>query len=201
MNDATNQNALFYALCLILPLSALLARRLPIKDVAKMAVAWIAIFAFALLIATQRHRVAAAWTSLHDAVFGSDRRVSGQMVRIPMAEDGHFYADVVLNGVKRRMLIDSGATTTAISSATANAAGIVVDQSGFPEVISTANGSIAALPGAAARVTIGGITARDLPVIVSPAFGDTDVIGMNFLSQLEAWRVEGDTLILVPHGD
>src|SRR3546814_5641278 len=71
------------------------------------------------------------------------------------------------------MLIDSGATTTAISASTAAAAGITIDERGFPEDISTANGAIAALPGVAAQVTIGGITARDLPVIVSPAFGDT----------------------------
>src|SRR3546814_18808133 len=96
------------------------------------------------------------------------------------------------------MLIDSGATTTAISASTAAAAGITIDERGFPEVISTANGAIAALPGVAAQVTIGGITARDLPVIVSPAFGDTNVIGMNFLSQLKAWRVEGRDIVLIP---
>ncbi|MCM8731411.1 TIGR02281 family clan AA aspartic protease [Hephaestia sp. GCM10023244] len=198
MNDATSQNALFYALCLILPLSALLARRLPIRHVAKMAIAWIAIFALGLLLATQRHRVAAAWSGIHTALFGTSSRISGTTMRIPMAEDGHFWADVSINGATRRMLIDSGATTTAISAATAAAAGIRVDESGFPEIISTANGTIAALPGRAARVTIGSLSARDLPVIVSPAFGDTNVIGMNFLSQLQAWRVEGRDLVLVP---
>ncbi len=198
MNGGPSQDALFYALCLILPLSALIARRLPIRQVAKMTIAWIAIFALALLLATQRHRVAAAWSSLHEAVFGTSSRVSGQTVRIPVAEDGHFWAEVSINGVTRRMLIDSGATTTAISASTAAAAGIAVDESGFPEVISTANGAIAALPGVAAHVTIGGISARDLPVIVSPAFGDTNVLGMNFLSQLKAWRVEGHDLVLIP---
>src|SRR3546814_3377153 len=107
-------------------------------------------------------------------------------------------AQVSINGATRRMLIDSGATTTAISASTAAAAGITIDERGFPEVISTANGAIAALPGVAAQVTIGGITARDLPVIVSPAFCDTNVIGMNFLSQLKAWCVEGRDLVLIP---
>src|SRR3546814_8157214 len=81
-----------------------------------MAIAWIAIFALALLLATQRHRVAAAWSSLHEAVFGTSSRVSGRTIRIPMAEDGHFWAQVSINGATRRMLIDSGATTTAISA-------------------------------------------------------------------------------------
>ena len=30
-------------------------------------------------------------------------------------------------------------------------------------------------------------------------FGDIDVLGMNFLSRLKSWRVEGRTLILTPH--
>jgi aspartyl protease family protein len=46
---------------------------------------------------------------------------------------------------------------------------------------------------------LGDIAARGLGVVVSPAFGDTDVLGMNFLSKLKSWRVEGQTLILEPH--
>src|SRR3546814_15277999 len=87
VNSGPSQDALFSALCRILPLSALIARRLPIRQVAKMAIAWIAIFALALLLATQRHRVAAAWSSLHEAVFGTSSRVSGRTIRIPMAEE------------------------------------------------------------------------------------------------------------------
>ncbi|HEY8433253.1 MAG TPA: TIGR02281 family clan AA aspartic protease, partial [Sphingomicrobium sp.] len=46
---------------------------------------------------------------------------------------------------------------------------------------------------------VGGITATDLPTIVAPEFGDQDVLGMNFLSRLKSWRVEGKTLILTPN--
>jgi aspartyl protease family protein len=35
-------------------------------------------------------------------------------------------------------------------------------------------------------------------VVVSPSIGNLDVIGMNFLSQLASWRVEGRTLVLEP---
>ena len=43
MNDQSF-DIVFYALLLILPVSALMARRLPIKDIFKMALAWIAVF-------------------------------------------------------------------------------------------------------------------------------------------------------------
>ena len=66
-------------------------------------------------------------------------------------------------------------------------------------IIQTANGSIRAQTATLPELRIGNIVARDLPVVTSPAFGDMDVVGMNFLSRLKSWRVEGKTLILVPH--
>ena len=61
-----------------------------------------------------------------------------------------------------------------------------------------ADGTVAAQRGRAERVSIGTITTEDLGVVVSPAFAGLDVLGMNFLSRLGSWRVEGRTLILEP---
>ncbi|HEU0098742.1 MAG TPA: TIGR02281 family clan AA aspartic protease [Allosphingosinicella sp.] len=132
--------------------------------------------------------------------FGLDPQVvSGREVRIAMAADGHFWASATLNGVKRRMLIDSGATVTAISESTAAAAGVQGGPRPVPVVLRTANGMAPARTGSVGEMRLGNIVARDLRVVVSPAFGDLDVIGMNFLSKLASWRVEGRTLVLVPH--
>ncbi len=183
---------LLYGILLILPLAALIARRPPLGQTLKMALAWVGIFAVGLLIASQWHRLGGITTILND------QQISGTETRIRMAEDGHFWADVEIDGVRRRMLIDSGATTTALSPATAAAAGLDLDESPFATVIETANGAVTARTATAHRVTIGTVTAIDLGVVSSPAFGDTNVIGMNFLSRLASWRVEGGTLILTP---
>src|SRR5690242_15655251 len=59
---------------------------------------------------------------------GLDRQqIVGDEVRIRMSRDGHFWANVRVNGVERRMLIDSGATITALSDETAAAARIKRD--------------------------------------------------------------------------
>lgn len=125
--------------------------------------------------------------------------VSGREVRIRMAADGHFWADATINGVRRRMLIDSGATITAISQSTAAAAGIEASAGPVPVVLKTANGLAPAHAASVEELRLGNILARDLKVVVSPAFGEMEVIGMNFLTKLASWRVEGRTLILVPH--
>lgn len=133
------------------------------------------------------------------ASLGLDRQeVVGGEVRIPMSRDGHFWAEATINGTPRRMLVDSGATMTAFSKATAEAAGIQADATLLPLLMQTANGTIRADAGTVDRLAIGSIEATGLKVVISPAMGTTDVLGMNFLSALQSWRVEGQTLILVP---
>lgn len=126
------------------------------------------------------------------------QEVVGDEIRIPMARDGHFWAEVEINGTARRMLVDSGATVTAISEATANEAGIERDAKLVPVILQTANGTVRVETGTIEKLAVGAIEARNLKVVISPAIGNIDVLGMNFLSQLASWRVEGRTLILVP---
>ncbi len=127
--------------------------------------------------------------------------VVGSEVRIRLSPDGHFWARATIDGVERRMLIDSGATITALSARTARRAGIDAGQSLVPVLMRTANGTVRADTGRIRVLRLGDIEARDLPVVIAPALGDVDILGMNFLTQLESWRVEGRTLILVPGGE
>ena len=126
------------------------------------------------------------------------QQVVGDEVRIKMGPDGHFWANATINGVKRRMLIDSGATITAISQATANAASVDQGSGLVPVVLHTANGATRAPTGTVKELQIGSIEASNLKVVISPALGKLDVLGMNFLSKLASWRVERGTLILEP---
>lgn len=128
-----------------------------------------------------------------------DQQVAGRELRVPMASDGHFWVHASINGVERRMLIDSGATITALSSATAREAQVDTSIGAAPVVLQTANGAAPAWTGRIDELDVGNIVARNLRVVTSPGLGDMDVLGMNFLSRLQSWRVEGRTLILVPH--
>lgn len=113
-----------------------------------------------------------------------DQRVTGKDVRIAMSPDGHFWARVSINGVQRRMLIDSGATISAISEETAAQANVVKGTSLMPVVLQTANGAVRAENGSIDRLTVGSIQARNLKTVISHALGPIDILGMNFLSQL-----------------
>jgi aspartyl protease family protein len=128
-----------------------------------------------------------------------DQEVAGKELRVPMAADGHFWVRATINGVERRMLIDSGATITALSATTASQAKVDVSSGLAPIVLQTANGAAPARAGQVDELKVGNIVARNLRIVTSPGLGNMDVLGMNFLSRLQSWRVEARTLILVPH--
>lgn len=197
MNGQTG-NAIFYALLLILPLLALFARRLPLGRVAVMALAWVGIFATGLMIVALVNRNEWLVSGAREMFYGRDQSVAGDQVRIAMADDGHFYARATINGVERTLLVDSGASYTSLSAASAADAKVAIDSMSPQIPLDTANGQVLAQPATIAELRVGGIVATDAPAVVSEAFGDEDVLGMSFLSRLKSWRVEGKTLILIP---
>lgn len=197
MSDQTG-NAIFYALVLILPLSALFARRMPLGRVAVMGLAWVGIFATGLLIVALVNRNDWLVSGARELFYGRDQSIVGNEVRIAMAPDGHFYARATINGTERVLLVDSGASYTSLSADTATAANVAIDPTEPRVPLETANGEVMAQRASIGELRIGGITARDAPAVVSAAFGDQNVLGMSFLSRLKSWRVEGKTLILTP---
>ncbi len=100
--------------------------------------------------------------------------------------------------MSRRFLIDTGATLTAIAPSTAIAARVPERALRQTVNMRTANGAVQAELATIEELKFGNIVAHDLDAVIAPGLGETNVIGMNLLSRLARWRVEGRTLILVP---
>ncbi|KHK91682.1 retropepsin-like aspartic protease family protein [Novosphingobium malaysiense] len=125
--------------------------------------------------------------------------VEGNQTIISMRVDGHFWVEAELNGAPTEFLVDTGATYTGVSEKTATRAGLMPDEGDEGMLLDTANGPIVARKATASSLRFGGIEANGLTVAIAPdTAGEINVIGMNLLSQLASWRVEGNKLILVP---
>ncbi len=198
MSEDQSINLLWGIGALVLVLGALTARRVSFGMLIRSILGWAVIAVVAWFAVIHRFEIQAAFTAVTERFGLAEQMTDGETVRIRQSPDGHFYASVTLDGTPLRMMVDSGATITAISTATAERAGIDPEESRFPVMLTTANGTIAAQRGNVDELNLGGITTRDLGVVISPAFGEVNVLGMNFLSRLQSWRVEGGTLILVP---
>lgn len=184
---------------LVLVLGSLSIRRLRIGFILKTVIGWAVIGGLIYLLVINRHTILDQLNTIGSRIGISEapQVAEGETVRIQLSPDGHFWARATINGVERRMLIDSGATVSAISEETAQAAGIDFAR-GMPVSVSTANGTVEARRARAQRIEVGPLGTDDLTVFVASNFGDLDVLGMNFLSRLRSWRVEGNVLILEP---
>ena len=183
---------------LVLVGSAFLARRIPMAQAARMALAWIAIFAVGLAIYAYRDEFAAVGGRIWSEVTGDARTVEeGGELRIRKSADGHFWVTVTINGNEEPFLIDSGASITGLSAGAATRSDVVPSE-GYPMILQTANGPVAADRATIGTLQLGPIRRENLSAVVAEEFGGTNVLGMNFLSTLSSWRVEGDWLVLRP---
>lgn len=182
--------AIYGLLGIVLVGSSLFAMRLPISRTLKMVLAWTAIFGVGFVVLSFRHDVADLFSS---RVLG--RAIAdGSTVRIPMADDGHFWVDATINGSAARLMVDSGATVTTLSEATAVRTGVDLTDLRTASV-NTANGPMDVRRARVSSLGVGDISVGELGVHVAPG-NDLNVIGMNFLSRLGRWSVEGRWLIL-----
>ncbi len=199
MTEDQNINLVFAIGALVLVASALFSRRMGLGEVIRSVLGWIAIFAIFIVAFSYKSELTAVWHKVTGELTGAnDQKVVGGTLKIRQSADGHYWADAEVNGTPVRFLIDSGATTTAINLNTAQASNVEIHDSSFPTYLNTANGMVEAQRGTVETLRVGPMMALDLPVVVADAFGDSNVIGMNFLSEMKSWRVENGEMILEP---
>lgn len=195
MSNDTMLGGLYLLMALMLVLGSLMARREPIAKLATMLLAWIAIFAAGFVLFTFRDDFGWVAQRLKAEAVGTPVE-QGQETRIPMALDGHFWVDARVNGQPVKFLVDSGATMTTIDRGTALKAGVSIAPRA-DQYVRTGNGIIRVSSGRAEQLQIGGITRHDVGMQVAEN-DDLNVLGMNYLSSLSRWGVEGRWLVLVP---
>ena len=171
-----------------------MTRREPAAIMLTIALAWIGIFAAGFVLFTFRDNLGWVGQRLKAEAVGTPVE-QGRETRIPMAIDGHFWVNAKVNGRDVKFLVDSGATTTTIDRSTAREARIEVSTN-RDQFVRTGNGVIRVASGRADELTVGGITRRNVALEIADN-DDLNVLGMNYLSSLSRWGVEGRWLVLV----
>jgi aspartyl protease family protein len=106
---------------LALVLGSLSVRNMQFGFIVKTVIGWAAIAALIYVVVINKDRIGDQLEAITTSVGLSEpaQVTAGETVRIRLSPDGHFWARATINGVERRMLIDSGATVSAISEGTA----------------------------------------------------------------------------------
>jgi aspartyl protease family protein len=198
MTGDDTASLIYGLLCVMLLISSLAARRLPLKQTAKMLLAWVAIFAGFFALFLFRDEFSEIWKRAKADIAGSAEVAADGTMRIKKDDSGHFRVKALVNGSAVDFLIDTGATVTTLNPRDAGNANVDIDTTGFPVVSQTANGLATGRRARIAKLAIGPITRENFSAEVAEGLGDMNLLGMNFLSSLRGWRVDGDELILNP---
>ncbi|MCV0424471.1 MAG: TIGR02281 family clan AA aspartic protease [Roseibium sp.] len=118
--------------------------------------------------------------------------------QISINRQGHFVADAYLNNFAVDMLVDTGATVTALPESVAEDIGIFLSPSDFKYGVRTANGTVYGARAVIDGLRIGEIRLINIEALVleDESLGEP-LLGMSVLNQLKRFDISDGTLLLV----
>ncbi len=118
---------------------------------------------------------------------------AAQIVKGP---DGHFWAEAKVDGRAVRFLIDTGATTVALSQTDAQRLGIDIHKLDYRYTVMTASGQTRAASVKLASVAVAGAQVRDVDAMVIEHGLETSLLGMSYLGRLSSFQATPRALVL-----
>lgn len=159
--------------------------------------AWAGAFLILILAYSYRDEAKALWGRIRGEFFGSEAVVTaGGGVELRRMPDSHFYAEAQVNGGSVTFMVDTGATSVALSWDDARAAGIDPATLSFSDRVFTAGGQVMAARVRIGRLAIGPIVRTDIAASVLPEGIDGSLLGLSFLDTLKSYEISGDRLTL-----
>ncbi|MXO73374.1 retropepsin-like aspartic protease family protein [Alteraurantiacibacter buctensis] len=123
-----------------------------------------------------------------------------QDVVLAREADGHFYADVTVDGQSLRMLVDTGASVVALTGSDAEALGLTWDEADVTPVAQGASGPVLGVNVTIPELALGDHVAENVQALIIPEGLVVSLLGQSFLSTLGQVRMDGDQMI-VGNGD
>ena len=119
------------------------------------------------------------------------------LTEIKGGQNGHFVIDASINSQKITVLVDTGASTVALSYEDAERVGLHPRTLNYDVPVATANGAAKAARAKLAKVEIDNVRVDDVDALVMPQGAlEGTLLGMSFLSRLSSFKSENGTLTL-----
>lgn len=110
--------------------------------------------------------------------------------------NGHFYADVEVNGQIIHFLVDTGATAIALSADDARRLGFTWSNNELIPVGRGVSGEVSGKIVELHHMKLGGKEAWDMDAAIIPSGLEVSLLGQTFLSQIGSVKISGDQMVL-----
>jgi aspartyl protease family protein len=138
------------------------------------------------------------WTDIRDrsliprqSVFADAGRVE-----LPRQPDGHYLAQMVINGAPVTFVVDTGASAMVLTQEDAARVGLKQEDLAFVSEAMTANGSVRTAPVWLDSVVLGPFEDNGLRAFVNGGAMDRSLLGMSYLQRFDRLEISGGWLIL-----
>jgi aspartyl protease family protein len=115
---------------------------------------------------------------------------------VARSDDGHYYVMAAVNGAPVRFLVDTGASDIVLSPADAARAGFDTERLDYGHLYMTANGAGRGASSTADTLNVGPIALSKVPISINRTAMPESLLGMTFLSRLEAYEFRDGRLFL-----
>jgi len=115
---------------------------------------------------------------------------------LPRAPDGHFYAEVEIDGQRVTMLVDTGASVVALTGADAEQLGLTWDPATLAPVAQGAGGPVEGVNVTIPEMALGDHVARQVPALIIPDGLSISLLGQSFLATLGQVQMREGEMVL-----
>lgn len=110
---------------------------------------------------------------------------------------GHFQVDARVDGRRMAFMVDTGASTVALTTSEAARLGLRPRHGDFTVNVRTANGTVRAAPVTLNMVEVGGLIVRDVRALVVQGEAlSENLLGLSFLTKLRRFEYANGRLVL-----
>jgi aspartyl protease family protein len=111
-------------------------------------------------------------------------------------QNGHFFADLDVNGQTIHFLVDTGTSSIALSAADARKLGFSWTEQELKRVGSGVSGPVSGKFVKLHRMRLGSKDAWDMEAAIIPHGLEVSLLGQTFLSKIGSVRIDGDRMVL-----
>lgn len=160
---------------------------------------WVALALVLVGLYGFRHELGAIAARIADELNPSAPRIGADgAIVVRRASDGHFYLAAKVNGVAIRFLVDTGATSVALTRADAKRLGFDPERLDYTLRVGTAGGERWAAPLPPLAVEVGRLQLPGVRAHVNDGGLADLLLGMTVLNRFKSVAIAGDTLTLAP---
>ncbi|MEM0976663.1 MAG: TIGR02281 family clan AA aspartic protease [Pseudomonadota bacterium] len=161
-----------------------------LSETARAAGIWFMIFLGAVLAYGQ-------WETLQSLLYPSrSLMLEDGRLELRRQMDGHFHAQIDVNGVAVEFLVDTGATSIVLTQQDAERVGLSPESLRFSSQASTANGVVRTARVVLETMNFGGIEDQRVRAFVNGGELNASLLGMTYLERFREITIAGDRLIL-----